>query len=1263
MTPESAAETFEGTERFVVRRRLGAGSFGTVYEAFDRERGESVALKVLRETDPMAIYRFKKEFRALTGLLHTNLVELYELMNEGDRWFFTMELVDGVPFLSHVRVPTSPTVLAGRADGVKGEPKAVETVEMEAPGPPDRSTRCDWSRLRSSLLQLAEGLSTLHRAGRVHRDVKPKNVLVTPTGRVVILDFGLVAELAPARLDQSSGLHAVGTPAYMSPEQARGLPAREASDWYGVGVILYEALAGVLPFRGEPADILEQKLRSEPDPPRTLSPNVPEDLDHLCCQLLRRNEERRPSGEEILRQLRSGAGATSLPVERTEFSSRPAPFIGRQGQLEALREAFNRTKEGRLVTLVVRGPSGTGKSALVRRFLTELAKSEPTCVVLEGRCYERESMPYKALDSLIDTLTQFLRALPSHEAEALLPGDVLTLARLFPVLRRVEAVSRARRRGRETPDSQELRRRAVAALRELLARLTDRVPLVLFIDDLQWGDADSAAVLSEVLQPPDPPPLLLILCLRSETFGDPAPGPFLAPRASRALDDPLWKPEEIFLDPLSPGEAEELAARLLGGGRDAAEAARVLAVESRGNLFFLDELIHASLGEPDSGHRAKPLTLNELIETRVSRLPEDARRLLEIVAVAGEPVERSVALRAADVETQAAATLSALQANRLVRSNRMKGWDALETSHDYIRETVVRGLSPRSARLCHRRLAHALEAWGQADPEALAIHFHAADEPATAAEYVNGAARQAAEALAFDRAARLFGVALKLGAGEAEMRALRVSLGEALSNAGRGAEAADAYAAAAQGASAAESLELRRRAAEQLLRSGHVDRGVGMIRDVLGAVGMTLAAGPKRALLSLLLRRAWTRIRGIGFHERDSSQISAERLMRIDVCWTVAYGLGIIDVVRGHDYQTRHLLLALRAGEPYRVAKALALEVAYSASSGGRTRRRTERLRAETALLVARVGHPHALGLATFTSGFAEYLEGRWRTAQKLLEQAEGILRERCTGVSWEVDNAQYYTLRSLCFMGRFDELSRRLPSHLDDAKMRGDLYAETNLRTRVSYNLLLARDEPTRARGEIREMLARWSHRSYHLQHYYDLHGQAEIDLYEGNPKAAWERVSSGWKALERSLSLRAQIVYLESAYLRARTVLAAIAAREIDVRLIELAERDARRIEREDMPWSNPFAQVVRASAAALRGDGPNAILLLASAEGGFEAADEGLWAAAARRRRGELVGGLEGNRLIAEADAAMSKERVVDPVRLSAVLTPPCTVDRRP
>jgi eukaryotic-like serine/threonine-protein kinase len=482
-----------------------------------------------------------------------------------------------------------------------------------------------------------------------------------------------------------------------------------------------------------------------------------------------------------------------------------------------------------------------------------------------------------------------------------------------------------------------------------------------------------------------------------------------------------------------------------------------------------------------------------------------------------------------------------------------------------------------------------------------------------------------------------------------------VSLGDALANAGRGAESAEAYIAATRGANAAENLELRRRAAEQFLRSGHVDRGLAAIRDVLKAVGMKLPRGPKRALLSMLLRRGLIRLRGLGFRERDASQVSAERLMRIDVCWTVGSGVGIIDVIQGNAYQARQLLLALRAGEPTRVARALTLEMGYSATGGGRTRRRTERLRKEMAPLVTRIGNPQALGFATWASGFALYLEGRWKSAQEVLEKAEGILRERCMGVAWELDNAQFYSLRSLVFMGRFEELSRRLPSYVKDAQIRGDLYAETNLRTRVSYSVLLAQDRPEKARQEIREMLARWSHRGYHLQHYFDLHGQSEIDLYEGNARAAWERVVSGWPAFKRSLLPRAQLVFLESAHLRARTAVAAVAAGEIPESHLRLAERDAHRIEREAMPWSDPLAQLIRASVAALRGDDQGAVAFLASAESGFEVADEGLYAAVARARRGELLGGPEGEKLQVEADAWMSKERVANPARIRMLLAP--------
>ncbi len=152
------------SRRFLLRRRLGAGGFGIVYEAFDRERDATVALKVLRRRDGRSIARFKNEFRSLAETVHENLVQLHELHAEGDAWFFTMELVRGGDALTYVRVDD---------DGGAETP------------------RFDEERLRAVLRQLAAGLSFLHRSGKLHRDVKPSNVMVTGEGRVVIVDFGL----------------------------------------------------------------------------------------------------------------------------------------------------------------------------------------------------------------------------------------------------------------------------------------------------------------------------------------------------------------------------------------------------------------------------------------------------------------------------------------------------------------------------------------------------------------------------------------------------------------------------------------------------------------------------------------------------------------------------------------------------------------------------------------------------------------------------------------------------------------------------------------------------------------------------------------------------------------------------------------------------------------------------------------------------------------------------------------------------------------
>ncbi len=410
----SAEEDFPGTERFEIRRRLGAGAYGVVYEAFDRERNCAVALKTLRPGNVEALYRLKREFRALADITHPNLATLSELLTDEERWFFTMELVEGTNFLHYVRereAAPRPAAMAGSLGSTRSETAEAASGEVDTASPASSRISFDEDRLRSSLRQVVSGLAALHGAGKLHRDIKPSNVLVTREGRVVLLDFGLVTELGPYADDRSLSL--VGTPAYMSPEQGSRIPASEKSDWYSLGIMLYEALTDRQPFGGTFVEMMWEKSRSDPRTPGAIVPGIPDDLNALCMDLLRRDPKNRPTADEILVRLGAPAAGAVRPREASALSLRPGPFVGRRDHLSALHEAFEASRQGQATSVYVHGTSGIGKSALVRHFLEDLRNEN--VVILSGRCYERESMPYKALDSLVDSLSQYLKRLPTGE--------------------------------------------------------------------------------------------------------------------------------------------------------------------------------------------------------------------------------------------------------------------------------------------------------------------------------------------------------------------------------------------------------------------------------------------------------------------------------------------------------------------------------------------------------------------------------------------------------------------------------------------------------------------------------------------------------------------------------------------------------------------------------------------------------------------------------------------------------------------------------
>ena len=280
---------------YTILEKLGAGGMGVVYKARDTDLDRLVALKFLPSqlsAHTEAKQRFIHEAKAASALDHTNICTIYEIGETDDhQCFIAMAFYDG------------------------------ETIKQKIErGPLSLDDILDY------MVQVAQGLSRAHEAGIVHRDVKPANVMVTGRGTVKLLDFG-IAKMADVDLTKTGAT--IGTAAYMSPEQARGLAVDHRSDLWSLGVVLYEMLTGQRPFSGDyqPA-IVYEIVHEEPEPVRTLRPEAPETLVRIVEKLLRKTpDERYPDAEALLADLRS---PEPMPeAVKSPASSRKPASLGR----------------------------------------------------------------------------------------------------------------------------------------------------------------------------------------------------------------------------------------------------------------------------------------------------------------------------------------------------------------------------------------------------------------------------------------------------------------------------------------------------------------------------------------------------------------------------------------------------------------------------------------------------------------------------------------------------------------------------------------------------------------------------------------------------------------------------------------------------------------------------------------------------------------------------------------------------------------------
>jgi hypothetical protein len=1101
-------------ERYKLLRRLGEGGAGVVYEAFDERRGLTLALKTLERPSSEKILLLKREFRAASEFRHPNLLRLYDLVARDPHYFFTMEIVENaVDLMEYVRglgghdaTPTMPETLTPSLEETRKIDllKTTPYISLQ----PGRAV-FHQGRLLHTLPQVCAALSVLHEAGLVHRDLKPENILVTQSGVVKVLDFGISQSSRAGQEAANSQVSHAGTPRYMSPEQASQDPLGPPSDLYSLGVILYELLTGVPPFEGEMVKVLVAHVQEEPLPPSRHVVGIPPALEQLCLALLAKNPDERPTLAQVMEQL----VALGAPEQRLE-PPRPRRFVGRAGELARVEALAEHARAGAQGGALVRGESGAGKSTLCAEFARSLMNRG--WALIGSRCYERELLPYNALDPLLDAVSGVLKRRPNIKDQ--LPEDMGILAAMFPILRNIPGVQAEAQR----QSASEGRQRAARALRHLLRLFQQERPLALWVDDLQWADADSLHLLGALFVKEELPSFFLLGSIRAAPLGPEHPLSALARR-----------PDVATIDIPAFGEAE---VRALLGERSTPEVVRQIAQEAQGNAFFATELLRARLhGE----NRQEDLA--SLLIRRLWALAEPERRVVESLAINGAAASFRSLRRATGLGAPAlSSALDGLLGARWVKSVELvrEGEDAVDLYHSRIRETVEATLSPERSQALHRAFAEIL-AESNSEPEVIAGHYIRAGETQAATPWLLAAARKAASQLAPERAEQLYLQALDAGGPSwSEAQTAREERARVLDRAGAGYQ--DAAAAFREAAAHTEGY----RAVKLMLGAAEADLKSGKVEAALSAGAQALAPYERLRLPSSLFgsltesalyimraewRLFWLRaLPGRSGREADSAKHYLYH--RLSVV------LSSFDLLRSMVLASRSLELALSRGSDEDIVDALALySVFIGVRRGGNNLSRAARIMSQALSWRAAVKDPELNVWLDEASAILCVLNGDYRLAREQLPNclARYHALGRLTGIEIS-SNLAYQALAESALGVPRAALDYVRPA-LEHALSSRDLFFLRSVVPSVAWVHLLLGDVSAARRltSELPADAALAMNTTSMPLIYYE----AALDLAEGNRAGAAAR-------LEHLLSapLRHGLLFFGEARIRAHFLLSAV-------------------------------------------------------------------------------------------------------------------------
>ncbi len=477
-------------------------------------------------------------------------------------------------------------------------------------------------------------------------------------------------------------------------------------------------------------------------------------------------------------------------------------------------------------------------------------------------------------------------------------------------------------------------------------------------------------------------------------------------------------------------------------------------------------------------------------------------------------------------------------------------------------------------------------------------------------------------------------------------------MADALANAGRIPEAARAYRRAAD-RGGPMAIEWRRRAAEHLLASGHTDEGRVALEQVLRDVGLSLPASNVRAIGSLVVDRA--RLAFGGLEIRTGAAVAAQEIERLDVCWTASRGLIYTDGLAGAAFHAQHLRLALRCGEPVRVARALAVEAHLSVALGADPKLAAAKALIERAQATADAADSnYARGMVAECDGHVAIAVGDWALCFERLEAAIAIFRDHCTGVAHEIGICRAHGALCLQFMGRVTELRERAYALLEETRDRPNPYVTGFARGILGNMALLAPDRV----DEAAEQLAIYQHdapRRYqgHMVNY--VCQTAALERYRGRADRAWVMGEADAPVLAKLAVRRSPQVNAEVLLYKVQNILAGATLIDDPRGRLVPAERAISALLAHPSLFARGYGQLCRASMDALLGRTEAAIKALCAAIEIFERTHMLAFEACSRRRLAALQSGDAAADASARSDGAMLAMGVVRPDRFTQMMAP--------